>query len=63
MNFIVNTGLFCIIEVWQEYDISYFVSQIFRNLDIKVQDDTKQIEEANVTRHMAKRKRKLHPLF
>ncbi len=51
------------IEVWQEYDISYFVSQIFRNLDIKVQDDTKQIEEANVTRHMAKRKRKLRPLF
>ena len=50
MNFIVKTGVFCIIEVWQEQDISYLMSQIFRNRGVKVQDDTKQIEEV-----MAKR--------
>ncbi len=50
MNFIVKTGVFCIIEVWQEQDISYLVSQIFRNRDGKVSDDTKQVEEV-----MAKR--------
>jgi hypothetical protein len=31
------------------------VSHIFRNRGVKVQDDTKQIEEVNMTRHMAKR--------
>ena len=36
--------------MWQEQDISYLVSQIFRNRGVKVQDDTKQIEEV-----MAKR--------
>ncbi len=36
--------------MWQEQDISYLMSQIFRNRGVKVQDDTKQIEEV-----MAKR--------
>ncbi len=49
-HFIVKTSAFCIIEVWQEKDISYFVSQIFRNRGDKVSEDTKQIEEV-----MAKR--------
>ena len=49
MNFIVNTGLFCIIKVWQEQDISYLVSQIFRNRGVKVQDDTKHIEDTTAT--------------
>ena len=49
MNFIVNTGLFCIIKVWQEQDISYPVSQIFRNRGVKVQDDTKHIEDTTAT--------------
>lgn len=31
------------------------MSHIFRNRGVKVQDDTKQIEEVNMTRHMAKR--------
>ena len=45
VNFIVKTSFFCIIEMWQEQDISYLMSQIFRNQGVKVQDDTKQIEE------------------
>ena len=43
MNFIVNRSVFCIIEVWQEQDISYLMSQIFRNRGDKVQNDTKQV--------------------
>ena len=48
-----------VVGVWY---IVFYVT-FFRNRDVKVQDDTKQIEEVNVTRHMAKRKRKLRPLF
>ena len=33
----------------------YLVPRILRNRGVKVQDDKKQIEEVNVTRHMAKR--------
>ena len=50
MNFIVKTGVFCIIEVWQEQDISYLVPQIFRNRGGKVSDDTKQTQEVSVLR-------------
>ncbi len=41
--------------MWQEKDISYLVSQIFRNRGGKVSDDTKQTQEVNATRPMAKR--------
>ncbi len=36
--------------MWQEQDISYLMSQIFRNRGVKVQDDTKQTQEVKAKR-------------
>ncbi len=49
MEPLADAGVFYIIEVWQKQDISYLVSQIFRNRGVKVQDDTKQVEEIQST--------------